>query len=350
MTAARKFNQDVIQLSHFNGVKASVLFEQKDFILDLAPTEDPAKLILWVQQNKPLLREALLRWGAIRFHGFSATPAIFAQVTDILFPDNKAMDYTGGVSSRSKYGKEELYLSTVFPKEGTLPQHHEMSYLPKGPRWISFFCDVPSETGGETPICSARAFAAALGPKLMDLFAREKVMYIRNYMGDLVGPDWKTSFLTKDRAQVEKFCRDGGMDFEWLPNDKLRTKNVCQGVTKHPDTNETLWHNHAYLMTMRSDDASKMTPALKMMAPSLPPGGLEQVMKSDHLCLPWNAYFGNGSFISAGILEAIHEAYQKETVAFQWVKGDFVVIDNLIASHGRNPFTGDGRRILTVLK
>ena len=61
--------------------------------------------------------------------------------------------------------------------------------------------------------------------------------------------------------------------------------------------------------------------------------------------LPRNAYYGDGSPIEPQILEDIRKAYQAETVTFAWQAGDILMVDNMLVSHGRNPFEGE-RRVL----
>ncbi len=56
--------------------------------------------------------------------------------------------------------------------------------------------------------------------------------------------------------------------------------------------------------------------------------------------LPRNAYFGDGSPIPDADLDAVRAAYAAETIAFPWQAGDILVLDNVLAAHGRRPFQG----------
>jgi hypothetical protein len=55
---------------------------------------------------------------------------------------------------------------------------------------------------------------------------------------------------------------------------------------------------------------------------------------------PRNAYYGDGSPIEEGALEQIREIYTKEAVVFAWQKHDILLLDNMLAAHGRNPYRG----------
>ena len=56
--------------------------------------------------------------------------------------------------------------------------------------------------------------------------------------------------------------------------------------------------------------------------------------------LPRNATFADGAEIDASDLQLIRNAYAEEAVAFPWLAGDVVVVDNMQVAHGRRPFKG----------
>ncbi|HJN91162.1 MAG TPA: TauD/TfdA family dioxygenase, partial [Dehalococcoidia bacterium] len=57
--------------------------------------------------------------------------------------------------------------------------------------------------------------------------------------------------------------------------------------------------------------------------------------------LPRNAYFGDGSPIDDWMLDDIRDAFAEEKAMFPWQKGDVVMVDNMLAAHAREPFSGD---------
>jgi alpha-ketoglutarate-dependent taurine dioxygenase len=64
--------------------------------------------------------------------------------------------------------------------------------------------------------------------------------------------------------------------------------------------------------------------------------------------LPRNVFYGDGSSIETSILDEIRELYNQIAVTFSWQKGDVLMLDNFLTSHGREPYQGP-RKILVAL-
>jgi hypothetical protein len=59
-------------------------------------------------------------------------------------------------------------------------------------------------------------------------------------------------------------------------------------------------------------------------------------------------FFGDGSTIPREDLYNIMDVLDVNTVSFPWQKSDILVLDNILAMHGRATFTGK-RRILAAM-
>jgi hypothetical protein len=147
-------------------------------------------------------------------------------------------------------------------------------------------------------------------------------MYVRNY-GDSLDLSWRDVFQTTERAEVETFCREAGIQFEWRGKNELQTRQICQAVATHPHTGESVWFNQAHLFHV-----SNLEPEIRKSL---------MVSTGD---LPRNAYYGDGSSIEEEALEAIRTAYATETVVFPWQTKDVLVLDNMLTAHGRRPYKG----------
>jgi alpha-ketoglutarate-dependent taurine dioxygenase len=299
-----------------DSVKATPM-SATNFVVQVSPEADETDLRQWCTANTERVGELLLAHGVILFRGFAVAPSEFGAVAAAAAPS--AIDYLGGTSARTRVDGN-VYLSTTFPPRYTLAQHFEMAYLRRWPLKLVFYCETPSPEGGETPVASARALIERLDPRIVETFTEKKVMYVRE-MGPEYTRKWQDTFETTDKAVVEKHCRSTGMELEWLDGDRLRVRNVAQGTARHPRTGELTWFNSAHFLHAE----------------------LREIPNNGQSC-----FFGDGSPIDVAMLRDVRAAFEDVTVAFPWEQGDVMLIDNMLASHGRKPFTGP-RKILAWL-
>jgi alpha-ketoglutarate-dependent taurine dioxygenase len=253
----------------------------------------------------------------------------FQQFARALVPD--LLDYLERAAPRREVAKN-IFTSTEYPPDQPIPLHHEMSYSHNWPTKIWFYCAQPAQSRGATPIANDRKVFKLIDPAIKERFMKKRVMYVRNF-GE--GPDlsWQEAFQTEDRAAVEEYCRQARMSCEWRDGDRLRTRALRQTVATHPQTNETVWFNHAHMFHVSNIDE----PAREALLAHF---------KEDEL--PRNAFYGDGTPIESSLLSEIREVYAEAAVTFSWQKGDVLLLDNFLASHGREPFTGP-RSILVAM-
>jgi alpha-ketoglutarate-dependent taurine dioxygenase len=192
---------------------------------------------------------------------------------------------------------------------------------------LFFYAEQPSPEGGMTPIADSARVYEAIPAAMREKFAAKKVMYVRNY-GEGVDLPWQEVFNTTDRAGVEAFCAAEGIEVEWKGGDRLRTRQVCQAVARHPVTGKTLWFNQAHLFHVSSLDAEVAE-------------ALVEAFGEDGV--PRNTFYGDGEPIEPEALAAIRAAYDTVQVAFPWEKDDVLMIDNMAVAHARTPFRGERR-------
>src|SRR5262249_4481833 len=124
--------------------------------------------------------------------------------------------------------------------------HYESSHLGRWPMKISFFCVQPALEGGETLVVDCREVYRQLDPAIVERFAQNGLMYVRNFSPGL-DVSWQDFFHTRDRAEVEDRSRSEGMSCEWTAGDGLRIRQKCQGVARHPKTGEMTFFNQVQL-------------------------------------------------------------------------------------------------------
>lgn len=285
-------------------------------------------LIQWAREHRDYLEQKVLQYGAVLFRGFGIVSLDqFNEVISALSPG--ALEYMFRASPRTRVGGN-IYTSTDYPADQVIFPHNEHSYSPRFPLRLFFYCHLPSETGGETPIGSTRKVMELIRPEIREKFRAKGILYVRNY-GDGFGLPWQTVFQTEDRAEVEAYCASVDIQVEWKENNRLRTSQVGPAMVRHPRTGEEVWFNHGTFFHV-----STLPPSIR--------DSLTANFAADDL--PTNTFYGDGSPIEADVLDELRAAYLNSLVKFPWQQGDLLFIDNMLAVHGREPFTGQ-RRILT---
>nr|WP_238947909.1 TauD/TfdA family dioxygenase [Caldimonas brevitalea] len=283
------------------------------------------------QAVQALVAEQLHDVGALLFRGLElASPSAFQSFARSF--GHPLLTYEFASTPRSSV-EQGVYTSTEYPAHQSIPLHNEQSYTLQWPMKIWFHCVQPSLTGGETPIADSRLILRRLDPRLVERFERKRLMYVRNYGQGLDLP-WQRAFNTDDPAVVERYCAAQQIEFEWKPDGELRTRQVCQAVARHPVTGAAVWFNQAHLFHV-----SSLEPAVRE--------ALLDVV-DDPLDLPRNVYYGDGSPLEEAALDEVRAVLDDCSVAFPWQQGDVLMLDNMLAAHGRRPYTGPRRVVVAM--
>lgn len=321
-----------IRLEQESLVRFTPLLTDQSFPLLCEPSTAGVSLPAWAEQQRELLEHKLLTHGAILFRGFAVTSASeFDQCISAL--SGGALEYRFRASPRTQVDPTlNIYTSTDYPQDQRIFPHNEHSYSPIFPLKIFLWCDVAPESRGETPIGDTRAITRAIDPAIRARFAEKGIMYVRNY-GDGFGLPWQTVFQTEDRAQVEAYCANVGIRAEWKENNRLRTRQVGPALVRHPRSGETLWFNHATFFHV-----------------STLPASVRDALQADFADndLPQNTFYGDGSPIEPEVLEHLRAVYLQNMIEFPWQRGDVLLVDNMLAVHARNEYSGP-RRILVSM-
>jgi alpha-ketoglutarate-dependent taurine dioxygenase len=319
-----------IPLSQESLVKSSPMCPDDGFLLVIEPAMEAINLAAWAAAQRESLEQLLLAHGAILFRGFEVPDV--EQFKDFARAlSDQLIDYKERAAPRREIAKS-IYTSTEFPPDQHIPMHHEMSYSHNWPTKIWFYCEQPAASGGRTPIADDRKVLARIDPAIRRRFVEKKVMFVRNY-GEGVDMTWQEAFQTDDRSQVEEYCRQARMTCEWKGRDRLRTRTIRPATVVHPRTGDTIWFNHAHMFHV-----SNLAPAVR--------AALLAEFAADEL--PRNAFYGDGTPIEASVLDEIRGIYDQVAVRFEWRRGDVAMLDNFLASHGREPFSGP-RKILVAM-
>lgn len=324
----RSGQRKAISLSQEGLVTSEYLEAEKPLPLVMQSTVKGVELKTWVKNHKELIEREVLNCGAVLFRNFTINSVTdFEEIIAALC--GEAIEYRYRASPRS-HVEGHIYTSTDYPAEQSIFAHNEHAYSSTFPLNIFFYCALPADQGGETPIGSCRRILERIRPEVREKFLQKQVMYVRNY-GDGFGLPWQTVFQTTDREEVERYCKQQGIECEWKEGNRLRTRQVGPAMVKHPQTGEMVWFNHATFFHVTTLD-----PVLQQTLQA-------ELQEED---LPTNTYYGDGEPIESSVLDHLREAYTQEMIAFPWQRGDVLMLDNMLAVHARRPYSGT-RRVLT---
>jgi alpha-ketoglutarate-dependent taurine dioxygenase len=303
-------------------VTLSYLRPDSPLPLVVRPAVQELSLASWAAAHSAFIESYLIRNGAILFRDFG-----LSEVTEfeelIQAVSGPLLDYSYRSTPRTVISGK-IYSSTEYPAHQSIPLHNENSYSLSWPRKIWFFSVKVADQGGETPIADSRKIYNAIPAEIRDCFERKGLMYARNYGTGLDLP-WQDVFQTSSRAVVENYCRTSNIEFEWIGDDQLRTRQRCQVVEQHPVTAQMVWFNQAHLFHV-----SRLPAEVR--------DWLLAAFGEDNL--PRNVYFADGSPIDAAMLDEISRACESQAVVFPWQPGDVLLLDNMLTAHARHPFVG----------
>jgi alpha-ketoglutarate-dependent taurine dioxygenase len=310
-----------INVSQDSLVKVGTLRPGQALPVLVEPNIKDVDLMDWLRNNLEWVESTLLKEGGILFRGFGLSDQTHFQqfIEAISMP---LMEYMEGATPRMKMGDKR-----------SISIHNELCYVMTWPMKILFYCVTPPEQGGETPIGDVRKVLERISPETRERFEQKGGwMLLRNFGGGF-GLPWQTSFHVANNEELEEYLPAARVEFEWVDENHLRTRQRRPAVTRHPKTGEPVWFNHIGFWHV-----SSLEPELRRLF-------LSDLGEEG---LPFNSYYGDGTPISDETIEELRRAYEAEMISFPWQVGDVLLLDNMLVAHGRNPFVGE-RKILTAM-
>jgi alpha-ketoglutarate-dependent taurine dioxygenase len=207
-----------------------------------------------LREAQSWIRAKLLEHGAVVFRGFAVHSGQDVEQVAREIEPALSRDYLG--TSPRDAVTDYVFNASELPSYYPIPQHIEMSFVPKPPRTLFFSCLVePQGPGGETPLVDFRAVLRSLDPTLRARFERLGVRNISNYDGpqsprrrDLWKlKRWDEMFRTTDRQEVERIASEHSLTVQWKPHDRLALINTQPATRLHEETGEPVWFNHVQI-------------------------------------------------------------------------------------------------------
>ena len=294
----------------------------------------PDRLMAWRMENKGQLDKMLLKYGALLFRGFGVNSRDrFESFLESTGETPHA--YQDGNSPRTKLSST-VYTSTEYPAQYSISMHNELSYAARWPEKLYFCCVTEPEEDGCTPIGNSRALLKKLDPAIVARYCGDGVKYTRClHGGHGFGPSWQKTYETEDKAEVEAFLKRDQTEFVWQKDGSLLVTQTRPAVAVHPQTGERVWFNQADQFHP-SNNPKQIYESLAM------------IYKGREDQIPQNAFFGKGEPIEDAILDEVRRVAGEVSAAVPWRQGDLLVIDNMLTCHGRQPYKGP-RKILVSM-
>lgn len=285
----------------------------------------------WAKGNKEKVKAFLEKTGVLLIRGFdNIDENDFGTILSLLL-GGELIDYKFRSTPRTEL-KNKIYTATEYHQSEWIPQHNENAYSNKWPSRIGFLCKIKAEKMGNTPISDSRIAYNEIPTEIRDEFEKKNVMYIRNYSN--IDLPWEEVFQTNNRNEVEAYCIANNISAEWTPNG-LRTKQINKATLVHPITKDKLWFNQAHLFHVSNLDSELREDLIAILGEKN---------------LPRNTYFGDGTPIDPEVLDIIREIYNKTKISFDWQENDLLLLDNMLYTHGREPFEGKRKVLVGMAK
>ena len=309
-----------------------------------------ADICAWLAERREAIEEVLDRDGALHIRGLTAlnSAAAFEAALGVLAP--RLMDYVGGTSPRhAVHG--QIVTATDLPENYTIPMHQEMSYTANPPDRVAFFCEIPADKGGATTVADAREITRRIDPAVRARFVEKGGVRLRRTLPGPHGVNdrpgvpkpWTEVFDTADEAKVERIATAKGWEISWLADGSVQLwQEILPAMKTHPRGAETVWFNQAHIFAPEASLRWARRDGRDDQLRRLSRAYAETPELVDHV------FHGDGTQISAADAEHLFDVFAESEIPVRWRPGDLMLLDNVLAVHGRTAFEGK-RRVLAAL-
>lgn len=244
--------------------------------------------------------------------------------------------YEGGSAPRSMWSDKVFGIDDT-PRHIDMCYHNEACYLPSFPQCFVIGSLAAPARGGATFVSdNAVTTDALLATPIGQALKTKGLRYVRNMTSKyadapVVYKHWQDTFYTDSKPEAEHYIKAQGWDYEWLPNDTLRTSYVVDAFEHHERLDKDFYFaglvSHAAFFDQWP--------------------GFNDMPDQER---PFTMELGDGTPLSNDEIATVYAAYNQASVALEWQRADVAVIDNLRWSHARPAYQleADGKRVMGV--
>uniref|UniRef100_A0A7S2I4B2 NADP-dependent oxidoreductase domain-containing protein n=1 Tax=Helicotheca tamesis TaxID=374047 RepID=A0A7S2I4B2_9STRA len=241
--------------------------------------------------------------------------------------------YVGGAAPRRNIpvdaGDNIIFTANEAPPDQLIPFHHELAQVKNPPVYLFFYCDQPSEAGGETALLDSTIVYRYVNdtfPEFMEKLKKYGARYIRTIPAEddkesPIGRSFYNTYQVKTKMELEtKLDATKGLEYEWLDDGSLKVTSEPIPAIRFIEQQQ----NHAiYQWTFHNSVIAAFV-------------GWEDSRNDRKKSIR----FGNDEPMDESILESIAKFMDENKVSYMWKKGDVFALNNRLVMHSRNAFTG----------
>lgn len=320
------------------GIQQSSIAEQRNedgsvFPLVFTGDDTPISLdqfVEWTSTNRDELLSLASEHGAVAFRGLP-TPTVedfdaFVQGLNIEnFPYAKSLSNAVRINRTPR-----VFSANEAPPDVRIFFHHEMAQTPLFPKYILFFCEIASESGGATPLCRSDVLYSQLSERCPEFAAKCEQLGLK-YTTVMPGTDdpnsgmgrsWQSTLGVDSKTAAELRLNELGYSFEWLDEDCLKaTSPQLPAVMEVSPGRKTFFNQLIAAYCGWKDTRNDPSDAIR---------------------------HGDGSKLDSDAVNIAVELAEELAFDHMWQAGDIVLLDNTVAMHARRPFQGT-RKVLASL-
>lgn len=324
-----------------------------------------ASLKKWIEANLNIMRNALSTAGGLLFQGFDVKDARdFETVVSAIEPDLcKSHDFDDGARMWETEHIYQASLTSITKDKVPLSFHNEDAFVPFVPRTLMLCALSPAKFGGESIFADGRKVFESLPQDLKDKFLNRKIR------STFTTPD--STFLINTRVlkhegEIRKIGKKyGAIDVVRVGDFHTKFTFEVPPVIQHEKTEKPIWFSRAHQAIPLSciGDLWYGYKYRKNILSTLEGTRLILKIILQHIWYSLKGLFGssvkNGEYVNECTFDngdkislfdqlRICAAYWKNATIVPLNAGDFVILDNLLVTHGRLHYKGE-RRLLSCI-